>query len=372
MSAHSKAPLRVLHVVHTLGDGGADRALTRLVSHTDPRRIRHTILTLQPGAGYFALPPGVQVLSLQDAPTLSRALDRLLAPDVDRADVVHGWVSFASVVAAAYASMVGCRLVLRQPTNIEEEIRWNFDGLRNHWRELRSAFALADCVIVPSPVLEAGTRRVYDVRRVVAIPNAIEPDIPVRWSADRRRHRTRLVVAFAGRLVDQKNPIGLLNAMSQVDPAIDWELRIYGDGVLRPAMDSSIDSKGLQSRVTFMGFRSDWRSDVADVDIFALPTRFEGMCNSLIEAAAAGLPIVTTDIPENRFLLGADAALLVSPDDDAAFARAIGTLARDRGLGERLGATASQIPERFTAAAMIRAHEALYAELAASPPARAA
>lgn len=358
------APLRVLHVIHTLGDGGADRALTRLVSHADPREMSHAIVTLAPGPGHLALPHDVQIETVTSGRDLRAALDVLLSARFARPDVVHGWVSFPAVVAAAFSAAVGIPLVLRQPTNIEEELRWNRGGVAAYWRELRAAFALADCVVIPSPVLEAGTRRVYDVGRVVSIPNAIETDVPERWTATARRGRTRFVVAFVGRLVDQKNPLLLLRALDRLRDAVDWELRVFGDGALRGAMDALIASAGMGDRVRFMGFRCDWRAAVAEFDAFVLPTRFEGMCNTLLEAAAAGLPIVTTDIPENRFLLGPDEALLVASDDVGGFAQAIARLAGDGDLGARLGRHAVAIPGRFTATAMTRAHEAVYREVA--------
>src|SRR4051812_19123418 len=161
----SSAALRVLHIVHMLGDGGAARALTRVVSHANPAEIAHTILALAPGPGHLALPRHVRLLTLEHGGGLQAALDLLFSSGLPQADVVHGWVSYPSVVAAAYSAATGCALVLRQPTNIEEELRWSGDGLRGYWRELRAAFALADCVILPSPVLEAGTRRVYGVGR---------------------------------------------------------------------------------------------------------------------------------------------------------------------------------------------------------------
>lgn len=364
--------MRVWHVIHTLGDGGADRALTRLASQADPRRTKHTILALAPGPGHQTLPRRVRVHTLGGERSLAAAIAALRAIRTPPPDVIHGWVSFPSVVAAAFSAAEGIPLVLRQPTHIEAELRWNPDGVRGYWRELRAAFALADAVVVPSPVLEAGTRRVYGVRRVVPIPNAVEADVPSRWSSAARRGRPPFVVAMVGRLVEQKNPMMLLAALDRLGPALDWELRVYGDGALRPAMEAFLAARGLQARVRFMGFRQDWRADVSAFDAFACPTRFEGMSNTLLEAAAAGLPIVTTDIPENRFLLGPNEALLVGPDDAEGFARALRRLADEPGLAPALSERARMLPVRFTSTAMVRAHEALYEELAAAGAARRA
>jgi glycosyltransferase involved in cell wall biosynthesis len=139
---------------------------------------------------------------------------------------------------------------------------------------------------------------------------------------------------------------------------------VYGDGALRPAMESFLGARRLAPRVRFMGFRRDWRGDAAECDVFVLPARFEGMSNTLLEAAAAGLPIVTTDIPENRFLLQPGEALFVAPDGVDDLAAAIRRVALEPGLAAGLSEAALSAPERFTAPAMVRAHEQVYAELA--------
>jgi glycosyltransferase involved in cell wall biosynthesis len=362
----------VQHVVHTLGDGGADRALTRVVTHADPHRVQHRILALTPGPGHAPLPTHVQLQTLDGERSVPAALQALLRSRGPAADVVHGWVSFPSVIAAACAAATGAALVLRQPTNIEQELRWNRGGLEPYWTELRAAFALADCVVVPSPVLADGTRRVYGVERIVAIPNAVECEAPARWDAAARRARSRIVLALVGRLVDQKNPLMLLHALKSIGDRLDWELRVYGDGPLRAPMDAIIEAEGWRDRVRFMGFRHDWRADVRAFDAFVFPTRFEGMSNCLLEAAAAGLPIVTTGIPENRFVLRSDEAIFVEPERTDDLAAAILRIAHGHELAALLGAAALRAPLRFTAAAMVRAHEQLYEELAQAHDARRA
>lgn len=359
----SRCPLIVQHVIHALGDGGADRALTRLVTCADPRVVRHRILALAPGPGHAAFPPHVRVETMAGEGDLTSAVSRLMASRGPAPHVVHGWVSHPSVVAAAFSAATGAPLVLRQPTNIEQELRWNADAMRGCWPQLQAAFGVADCVIIPSPVLEAGTRRVYRVNRVVAIPNAVEPDVPARWVAMTRQGPRRVVLALVGRLAEQKNPLLLLRALTRLGGEFDWELRVYGEGPLRQAMEASAAARGFQHRVAFMGFRRDWRMDAAAFDVFVLPTRFEGMSNGLLEAAAAGLPIVTTDIPENRFLLGHESALFAATNDADALAAALRRVLSDDGLAARLSAAARRVPGRFTTAAMVRAHETVYHEV---------
>src|SRR5262249_27014575 len=100
-------------------------------------------------------------------------------------------------------------------------------------------------------------------------------------------------------------------------------------------------------------------------DAFVFPTRYEGMSNALLEAAAAGLPIVASAIPENSVVLEHGKHALLAPAGDAeAFARAMTTIATDTAYGVRLGARAREHARSFSFEAMVQAHEALYIRLA--------
>lgn len=108
----------------------------------------------------------------------------------------------------------------------------------------------------------------------------------------------RLMLAV-GRLHKQKNYPYLLSVLQGVD---DVMLVIAGDGDLRPQLEAMVDDHGLTHRVRFLGNVA--RNDIPDLlraaDVFVQPSLFEGQSNSLIEALHEGLPVLASDIPEQR------------------------------------------------------------------------
>jgi len=372
VSTRRSRPLRILHIVHRLGDGGADHVLNRLASAADPTRIRHAILSLWRGPGYEPLPEHVEIVHLRDAHTGIPDAVAAVRATGGVPDIVHGWVSHASIVAAGVSAVFGTPLVLRQPTNIEKELVYEQQNISVHWRELRIAFGAADTVIVPSPAIVEGTRRVYGASRIAIIPNGIDVDVAGPWRVPRRSHDP-VVLGFVGRLCPQKDPIGLLTALATLPPTIDWRLEMCGEGPLRRDVERFISTSGLTRRVALVGFDPDWRRRLHTWHTFLFPTRYEGMSNALLEAAAAGVPIVTSDIAENRAVLTPEReCLMASLDDPVGMGRQIARLARDPSLAAALGRRARRRARQFTLGALVSAHEALYLQLSPGRTDRAA
>ncbi|MEW6320994.1 MAG: glycosyltransferase family 4 protein [Acidobacteriota bacterium] len=362
MRPRSPAGPRVLHVIHRLGDGGADRTLTRLVNARESRS-RHILYSLAPVERPHERPR--RGVPLASGPGTAAPLAAHVAAALRLArgvDVVHGWVSSATPVAALVAAALGVPLVLRQPTNIARELEVQPWAVGPALAPLRRAFQAADRVVLPSRALEACTTAVYGPLPTVVIPNAVPP-VRHRWEGARQRPcRVRLV--FAGRLVPQKHPLALVEACLRLPPDVEWSLDLFGDGPLAGEIGARAAAAGASTRIRLAGFRGNWLKAAVARDVFVLPTRFEGMCNTLLEVAAAGMPIVTTDIPENRVLFedGVDARL-VPVDDPATLAAALTELARNTALRRRLGAGAARLSARFPFSATLRGHDDLYASL---------
>src|SRR6185295_18528307 len=124
---------------------------------------------------------------------------------------------------------------------------------------------------------------------------------------------------------------------------------------------------GVADRVQLLGDRSDVPDVLAALDVFVLPSRTEGMSNALLEAMAAGLPVVATAVGGNPEVVAPDGSgLLVPPDDPEAMAAAVARLLAAPAEAARLGAAARRrVEESFGARAMVRRLEAVYTALLA-------
>lgn len=176
------------------------------------------------------------------------------------------------------------------------------------------------------------------------------------------------VVACVGRLVRQKNHGRLLRA---VRIALDrgeraFRLMVAGDGPLRPVLERTAAELGVADRVDFRGtlsrrevYRVLWRSDA-----FVMPSLWEGFCNAAVEAMAAALPVVASDIPVLREVVG-EAGRYFDPGRPEEIADAlVGVLTAPRERQRRMGqALRERAREQFGLDRTVDEHLELYREL---------
>lgn len=148
-------------------------------------------------------------------------------------------------------------------------------------------------------------------------------------------------IGMVGRLWRQKNPECLVRAAVelQLRGCRDFRVVLIGDGDLRPDLEALIDRHAVGGAVRLLGWRDDVPRLLGALDIFVLPSRWEGLPLAIIEAMAAGLPVVASDIPGNRDLVdeGVDGHLFV--DDDAiGLADRLQALIADRQRARAMGA----------------------------------
>lgn len=139
---------------------------------------------------------------------------------------------------------------------------------------------------------------------------------------------------------------------------------LIGAGPLESRLRAHADELGVTDSVLFAGSRPDVPALLPGLDVFTLSSRQEGLPVALMEAMTSGLPAVVTRVggmPE--VLDDGDQGLLVEPGDPAALAAALGRLADDRELRERLGAAARERAARFDVAGAQRAVEAVYEQV---------
>ena len=208
--------------------------------------------------------------------------------------------------------------------------------------------------------------------RIVAVPNGVETDHGPR--SDHRLHDPACVL-YVGRLHPQKGLDTLLHAFAALRRDLDRPvvLRIVGDGPLRDDLVGLAERLGIAAAVDFVGQRDDVRSYLDGADAFVLPSRAEGLSNALLEAMAAGVPPVVSDIPGNRDVVDdGRAGLVVAVDDVAALAVALARVLADAALRAALGAGARRTVERTYALDSVAArYTALYSALCDSAPASA-
>jgi glycosyltransferase involved in cell wall biosynthesis len=297
-----------------------------------------------------------------------------------RVHLVHTHSSKVGIVGRLAARVAGV------PAVVHTVHGWSFnDTQRPAVRKLYTAFERAvgsftDRIVVVSESdrdrgLAAGIGRLDRYR---LLRSGIDPSIYRLPATPREETRAALgffpgqtVVGTLACLKAQKAPLDFVEAAAAAH-ARDPEMRFFlaGDGELRPAVEERIRERGLEGVVRLLG----WRRDVPDLlhamDLFLLTSRFEGLPRAVLQAMAAGVPVVATDVDGTpEVVRDGVTGDLVPPADPVAAADRLVALARDPGRRARYAERAREVlKESFDVNRMVTELEELYVGVLAGKP----
>jgi glycosyltransferase involved in cell wall biosynthesis len=228
---------------------------------------------------------------------------------------------------------------------------------------MRRAVLRRKTVVLPSQTLLKIATEVWRLspKHLRYIPNGV--DLQRFTPADRPTDPTAaLVIGTVAALRAEKNIVRLLHAFAALPNHDGTRLVIVGDGPDRAALEALSAALGLAKRATFAGHVTDPASVYRGFDIFALSSDTEQMPLSLLEAMAAGLPVVTTDVGDIRNMLAEENLPYVTPRKDEAFADALRRLADARPEHTDMGRANRRKAERlYDERSMIDAYRGLFA-----------
>lgn len=169
------------------------------------------------------------------------------------------------------------------------------------------------------------------------------------------------VIGTVASLRPEKNLTRLLDAFALVRGRMACRLVIVGDGAERPRLEAYAAERGIRAGVTFTGQIADTERAYAGFDVVALSSDTEQMPTSVLEAMAAGLPVVSTRVGDVLQMVSAPNRAFVTPLDAASMADALAKLLSDRTLARQTGAANQQVARRqFDSEAMFAAYDALF------------
>lgn len=365
-------PIRLALVITELEVGGAENCLANLAAGLDRQRFAPQVYSLapRPAAGRDAL---VRRLEQANVPThflglrskwqvlrgVSRLAQMLARQD---AEIVQAFLFHANVVGSLAARRAHAKALCLG-------IRVADPHRMRHWVE-RFAGRAADRVVCVSASVRDFCRDVarFPAEKLLVVPNGVElerfANVPPLTADELGIAAGRKLLLFVGRLDRQKGLDWLLPGLpALLDELGTHDLLVAGDG---PARDELVELAGGDGRIHFLGRRDDVPRLLATADLLLLPSRYEGMPNVVLEAMAAGRPVVATQAEGVLELLGAGARSQTAARGDLpGFLGRIRELAGSAALAADLGkANRERAATAFSLAAMARAYEDLYGELA--------
>lgn len=334
--------MRVLHLIETLGRGGAERLLVTMLPALDKQGVEPLVGVLK---GPLDLKPeletkGIRVIQLPPAHKWNLAANvsalRKLCRD-EQVELVHAHLYFPGIYAALLAARGG-------PSMVETFHNQAYAGAN------KSGLKLTAHRLVRSALLKSGGARFFGVSRAVAdhyaqalglgkvgvLPNAIDMDaIAAASSSARGDAINRLRIVLPGRLVHEKGHGDLLAALRDADLP-PYRLVFLGGGPLERDLHAAAMASGIDCTIESGLGHAEFLQELAQADIVVAPSRFEGFGIAAAEAMALGKPVVASDAGGLPGVIG-DAGVLFPTGDVAALRRALEALARDSSRQEELG-----------------------------------
>jgi glycosyltransferase involved in cell wall biosynthesis len=231
---------------------------------------------------------------------------------------------------------------------------------------VRSTMRYVDCVVINSSNIRefAIQNEGAAPEKIRMIPNGIDVeqfDTPLDRCGLRRQFglgQASVLLVTTGRLTPQKGIDILLRALALLEDN-NLQLVIMGVGEAEASLRALVKKLRLEQRVVFAGYRHDIPEILGAFDLYIHPARFEGMPNALLEAMAAALPIVATNVDGNRQLIDDGShGWLVPPKDPDVLATAIRLALNDRDEARRRGFAARQrVADKFSSKSLIIAWE---------------
>lgn len=365
--------IRLLLIIPTLDRCGAEKQLTLLATGLPRDRFDVHVCALTRG-GPLAEPlraGGVPVTVIGKTWKIDpRAYWRLRRHIRDVApDLVHTWIFAANAYGRLAAFSAGVPHVVAGERCVDPWKRWH-ELASDRYLARRTARIVTN---------STGVRDFYVARglpgdKFVIIPNGIAP-FPVEAVAARQEILAELGLPAGARLIGAVNRLWPQKRIKDLIWAADLlkvlrddlHLLIVGDGPQRWRLERFRDQCLIADRVHFLGERHDVPRLLPHCDCLWLASSYEGQSNAIMEAMAAGVPVVATDIPGNRDLVVPEkTGYLVPVGDRAGFARWTNLLLNDPALARRTGAAGRErIVTEFSVERMVARYAELYEQLVA-------
>jgi glycosyltransferase involved in cell wall biosynthesis len=363
--------MKVLQVIDSLGMGGAEVLVAQLHARFRERGIECEYYLLRSENSELEkglLAQGARIHAPLKAPVYSPGHVMTLRAHLRASsyDVVHVHLFPAQLwaaIAARLTNSAGKLITTEHSTTNRRRRRW----IRALDRFQYAAYRRIVCI--SAATLTDLVQWLPEVSgKVVEVPNGIDVDRFAFASALDKKEAFSIadenlpVVLAVGRLEDVKDHESLMRAISAIP---NVHLAIVGTGILLGKLSQLAETLGISDRLHFLGARSDVSRLLKTADIYAQPSRWEGLSMAVLEALASGSPIVASNVAGLAEVV-ADAGLLFPAGDHAQLAICLRRLLEDPELRQRLSRAARERAQAFSIVKTRDCYEKLYRKLVES------
>lgn len=369
-----RAPIHVMHLLYQLNIGGMEVGVVNLGNMLPRADIRTSICSSIPAGDLKdRLQPGTTVHNFQrrSGHDLRFVYELYRVFRQERPTIVHthGWGTLVEGLAAA--RLAGVPFVVHGEHGTMD--------LRQHTRRIqRWVWRRCDRVLSVSSRLadRMAAETGFPRERIQTIRNGVDHARFAAASAQRGREiiigaASAPIVSIIGRLVPVKGHEVYLRSLANLrERGVAFQGVIIGDGVRRQELEQLARDLGLSAAVRFVGHHENVADLLAASDVFVLSSHSEGLSNTILEAMAAGLPVVATHVGgADELVTPGVNGLLVPKNNPDALAAAIADVLADPTRRRQMGVESRRIVEtRFTMARMVEEYRDMYLSVAQRRP----
>ena len=372
-SEGSRFNMNILYVVTSLDVGGTQKMLYETIKNMDRDKYQIVVCSLKKGGIYG------KILSDLDIKIISLKMNNrsgllnifIFIPSVlklskiihkEKIDIVHSWLFQANIISRISARLAGVNRVISSVRVMEQEKKWQLSIER-------ITSNLCKKIIVNSRALKNFLleKNVADSEKIEVIYNGIE----VSENSDKRNIFKELglkenekIIGTVGRLHKQKGIEYFLESAKIILPSVGFSLKfiIVGDGPERKKLESKARRLGIKNEVLFTGIREDAINLISIMDIFVLPSLWEGTPNVVLEAMLWGKPVISTEVGGVPELIENQVdGILVKPGNPVALADAVLQALKNERESIQMGIRAKEkVKKYFSIEKMVEQTEKLY------------
>lgn len=364
--------INVLHLIGSTGLYGAERWILALMRAMDTQEVRSILVNLVDSTNersavvHAAGQRGLVALDFVTGGKFNPIAVLRLARWVrkQQVDIIHGHGFKSDILGLMTAKLVGCRMVTTpHGWSLEKDSKLKFYEFID-----RFFFRFMDMVCPLSPDLAEGLRGSIDDSKFRLIVNGVDIDEIEKAAPEQRNFPNSYTIGYIGQLIERKDIPTLLTAFQLLSTERDSvRLIVLGDGAKREELQAESERCGLSEKIDFLGFRPDAASWLKTFDLFVLPSRLEGIPRCIMEALAATVPVVVTDIPGNRNLVcHNETGLLFPVGDSQQLAKCIAFMIDHPAEAEKMARSGhAKVINEYSNQKMAEEYALLYMELVA-------
>ncbi|WP_424963028.1 glycosyltransferase [Ekhidna sp.] len=369
---------KILLINTQMEKGGAQKAMLTLASQLDKKKINVCVATMYDKEAfipYYEDLYGLKIVNLQmkdnrggkikNATKFLGGLFRLWRLiRSNKFDVVQSYSHYPNIIVPIISFFAG---VKKRYTSQRMSLDYLSGLVQKLDRWVANSFFVTKVISVSEGTLQSCVRQGIKEDKLLMIPNGIKlPDKFLNETEKSAKIKEigvegKFVVATVARLHRQKGHTFLIDAIKRIDNE-KLVVLFIGDGELKGQLEKQIADSNLSSNFKFLGSRDDVGQLLQISDLFILPSLWEGMPNSVLEAMSYGLPIIATDVDGTPELITHEASgFLIESENSQAIADALSHLISNDGIRENLGENArKRVEEFFSLTYSIRSYEKLY------------